>query len=321
MVCQEQHNITRHWLDREVLKMIIDIPTSDDFQHAGIEFINLAIDQVFSLYDDIENSELEDWGDCDDIASFWNSAQRTLSNALTLVQQGIEFLLKGRIVNVSPYLLISGEPREWPRGCDNRDVPYSEFRSIDAQDLIRVHDSVCQIRLSQSFKNYYEELRRRRNTIMHTIDQSLEIDTKAIIFYSLEAIHELIGPLQWISLRRKYLEESPASKAFSTDYADYKIIVESLKMIKLLTTSDLIKYLGFNKKQRRYICPTCNSVDLVGDLEINTGLLNPNTPISTSVYCFICGQTHEVIREKCSEQDCQGNVLLVEKRKCLTCFV
>ena len=91
--------------------MIIDIPTANDFQHAGIEFINLAMDQVFSLYDNIENSELEEWGDCDEIESYWKSAQRTLSNALTLVQQGIEFLLKGRIVNVSPFLLISGEPR------------------------------------------------------------------------------------------------------------------------------------------------------------------------------------------------------------------
>lgn len=300
--------------------MIIDIPTDNDFQHAGIEFINLAMDQVFSLYDNIENSELEEWGDSDEIASYWKSAQRTLSNALTLVQQGIEFLLKGRIVNVSPFLLISGEPREWPRGCDGRDVPYSEFRTIDAQDLVRLHDTVSQIRLSQSFKTYYDELRRRRNTIMHTVDQSLEIDIKAIIFYSLEAIHELIAPSQWISLRRNYLEESPTSKAFSTDYADNKIVVESLKMIDLLKTSDLIKYFSFNKKQRRYICPTCSTVDQVGILRPHTALLSPNTPISTTVYCFVCGQTYDVIRERCSEPGCRGNVLMTEDRTCMTCL-
>lgn len=243
-------------LEGEGLKMIIDIPTADNFKHAGIEFINLGFDHVFTLYEDIENSDIEEWGDPDELASFWNSAQRTLSNALTLVQQGIEFLLKGRIVNVSPYLLISGQPREWPRGCDTRDVSFSDFRSIDAHDLVRLHDTVTQIRLSQSFKTFYEELRRQRNTIMHTIDRSLEIDTKAIISYSLEAIHELIGPLHWISLRREYLEECPSSKAFSTDYVDYKMIVESLQLIKLLNYNDLIKYFGFNKKQRRYICPS-----------------------------------------------------------------
>lgn len=300
--------------------MIIDIPTASDFQHAGIEFINLAMDHVFSLYDDIENSELEKWGNSDDVTLYWNSAQRTLSNALTLVQQGIEFLLKGRIVNVSPFLLISADPREWPKGCDGRNVPYSEFRSTDAQDLVRLHDTVSQIRLSQSFKTNYDELRRRRNTIMHTINQSLEIDTKAIIFYSLEAIHELVAPLQWISLRRNYLEETPVSRAFSTDYVDHKMVVEFLKLIKLLTASDLIKYFGFNKKQRRYICPACNAADQVGDLRPHTALLNPNTPISTTAYCFVCGQTYDVIRERCPEPSCRGNVLLKEDRTCLTCL-
>lgn len=81
---------------------------------------------------------------------------------------------------------------------------------------------------------------------MHTVNQSPEIDIKAIIFYSLEAVHELIAPLQWISLRRNYLEESPVSRAFSADYADNKIVVESLKMIDLLKTTDLIKYFNFN---------------------------------------------------------------------------
>lgn len=301
--------------------MITDIPTSNDFQQAGIDFINLGMDHLFTLFIEFEQSDLHEWGDPEDITSYWSAAQRTLSNVLALVQQGIEFLLKGRIVNISPYLLISGEPREWPRNCEERNIAYSEFRTVDAQDLIRLHDTVCQTRLSQTFKSHYEELRRRRNTIMHTIDHSLEIDARAIILYSLEAVHELIGPFRWIALRRSYLEASPRSAAFSTDYAEYEIVDESLRMIRLLSTRDLIKYFGFNKRQRRYICPTCSGVDEVGDLRANTALLNPNTPGSTRIYCFVCGNTHEVLREECSEQNCRGNVLLASDRTCLTCFL
>jgi hypothetical protein len=301
--------------------MIINIPVADDFKNAGIDFINLAIDHVFTLYEEYEQSEIEEWGDQVEIESYWKSAQRTLSNALTLVQQGIELLLKGRIVSVSPYLLISGEPREWPRGCETRDISFSEFRTIDAQDLIRIHDTINSTRLSDSFKSRYEELRRRRNTIIHTIDNSLEIDTRIIIDSSLEAIHELTGPLQWISLRRSYLEASPTSRAFSTDHVEYAMIIESLRIIRLLSPSDLIKYFGFNKRQRRYICPTCDRNDETGDLRPDTALLSPNTPRSTSVYCFVCGNTNEVTRENCSQTGCRGNVLSAIDVRCLTCSV
>lgn len=222
--------------------MITDIPSATEFQHAGLDFINLGMDYVFSLYDEFEICDLQEWGDKDEIALYWSSAQRPLSNALTLVQQGIEFLLKGRIINISPYLLISREPKEWPKNCDQRDASYSEFRMVDAQDLVRLHNTVNELRLSQTFRLQYEELRHRRNKIMHTIDHSLEIDARAIILYSLEAIHELIGPLRWISIRRNYLKTSPHSAAFSPDFIEYQLIVESLRMIRLLTTTDLIKY-------------------------------------------------------------------------------
>jgi len=300
--------------------MITDIPSANDFQHAGLDFINLGMDHVFTLYDEFEISDLQELGDQDEIALYWSSAQRPLSNALTLVQQGIEFLLKGRIVNVSPYLLISRELKEWPKKCEVRDVPYSEFRMVDAQDLVRLHDTINQIKLSQTFRSNYEELRRRRNKIMHTIDHSLEIDARAIILYSLDVIHELIGPLHWIPSRRNYLESSPKSAAFSPDYIECEIIIESLRMIRLLTTGQLIKYFGFNKRQRRYICPTCIEADEVGYLRPNTALLNPNTPSSTSIDCFVCGHKNEVIRERCSNQNCCGNVLEVEDGRCLTCY-
>lgn len=67
----------------------------------------------------------------------------SLSSSLSLVQQAIEFFLKGAIVDTSPYLLIVDEPRNWPAGCSMQDIPFANFRTLDAQDLPRVHDTVA----------------------------------------------------------------------------------------------------------------------------------------------------------------------------------
>ena len=104
---------------------------------------------------------------------YWASAQKPLSVALALVQQGTELLLKSRIIEVSPFLIFKGDPSLWPSGCDKQEISFSEFKTIDAQDLIRVHDTVVTSRLTEEFKNRYENLRRKRNTIMHTVDKNV----------------------------------------------------------------------------------------------------------------------------------------------------
>lgn len=135
--------------------MIIEIPTSDEFQRAGLGFLNLAVDQVIELYDQLEQSGVEE----DVREEYWESAQQPLATALTLVQQGAEFLLKAKIADVSPFLLIDGSPSSWPRGSDQQDTPFSDFRTIDAHDLPKAHDSVASVRLSEEFKTQFEQLR------------------------------------------------------------------------------------------------------------------------------------------------------------------
>lgn len=144
--------------------MITDVPTADDFQQAGIGFLNLAWDAACEL---VRHSryyqEFDYWGD--EEQEYWNAAQRPLATALALTQQGIELLLKAKIAEVSPFLLLDSS---WCRGHDKTDAPYSDFRTIDSQDLIRAHDSVQPNRLPDDFKNRVNELRKVRNSIFHT---------------------------------------------------------------------------------------------------------------------------------------------------------
>ncbi|MCI0358588.1 MAG: hypothetical protein L0211_08900 [Planctomycetaceae bacterium] len=80
--------------------MITDVPTSDDFQQAGVGFLNLAWDTVYELArDSLNYQEWDYYGD--EELEYWQAAQRPLATALALTQQGIELLLKAKIAEFS----------------------------------------------------------------------------------------------------------------------------------------------------------------------------------------------------------------------------
>ena len=301
--------------------MIIEIPDKDDFVRSGLSMLNLAWDAIAALYLDFEDSKIEDWDDDGDVKEeFWKAAQHPISIALALSQQGIELMLKGRITEVSPFLLLSGSPKDWPSGCGEKNTPFAYFRTIEAHELIRAHDSVFSERLTDAFKTQFEELRRVRNIIFHGVDKRSRPTAKGVFKIILEAVDCLHGPKSWIKIRREYLKNTPRSIAYSTDEVDIILVSEVLNLLKVLNHSDTRQYLGFNKKQRDYICYNCAQNCSDADLKPRSAQLDPNTPDSTQVYCFICDEHRSVIREQCGIDGCLGNVIDSEDMVCLTCY-
>ncbi len=304
--------------------MITDIPNESDFKQSGLALFNHAWDSVLSLYLGLDSFEADEESE-EDIAEmtrhYWGSAQTTLSTSLALVQQGTEFLLKGRISAVSPFLLLSGEPRYWPRGNNRNDVRFAEFRSIDAQDLVRVHDTISPERLSDSFKTRFEELRRLRNARMHTVDSQSSINPKDVISDILHVCDSLVRPDTWINLRRIHLENEPHTHLFgSNDDLDYHLACEINKVIDLLDRQSIIKHFDFKKNQRRYFCYACHiSTWEYGNIA-NLAQLRPNEPSSTTLHCVLCGQNSVVERRPCRHLDCRSNVIEPEDNVCLTCL-
>ena len=107
--------------------MITEVPSPDDFRATGYDHINLGADQALDLLYTVRASGLDDANLSEERAEFWKASQRQLANALALVQQGTEFLIKAGIASVSPYLLLSGKPSDWPNGADKADTPFSRF--------------------------------------------------------------------------------------------------------------------------------------------------------------------------------------------------
>lgn len=312
-------NEARSALNRQQ-KMITDIPTHEDFQESGIAFLNLAWTIVIDLYvhTEVPNTPLSEEPELTDI--FWAAAQRPLANAASLVQQGIEFLIKSRIVEVSPFLLLDGGARDWPRGCGNSDTPYSEFRTIDAQDLPKVHDTVCVTRLPEEFVQRVSELRRIRNSIMHTVAKSLRIQPARVLVDILETHHTLIGPGKWIACRREFIEQRPETIAYSDEYNEGSLIHECMFLLSLLSRGEVTKYLGMSKAQRWYGCPQCMYSCRDMNFRPTTAQLRPNDALSTTVYCFVCAETSTVSRKPCTQKECRGNVIYDDDDQCMTCM-
>jgi hypothetical protein len=105
-------------------------------------------------------------------------AQSDLQLAYTLIQQSQEIGLKAKICAVHPFLLLLGsDVRSWAR----RNADFSEFRTLDASDLVRVVNAVCPQPLTERFATKYEAVRGNRNKIYHLGIYNDQIDPMALL--------------------------------------------------------------------------------------------------------------------------------------------
>ena len=299
--------------------MIRDIPNSADFRNFGLRYLNLGWGMALEVL--LHYSDAKDWGfdfEPDLEQGFWESADPEFATALTLIEQGVEFLIKARIAEISPWLLISRNPDSWPRRCDKEDVVFSLFRTLDAQDLLKVHDTISSNRLPEEFAIAFDDLRRKRNTMMHTVDLKLRASAVEIITNVLLSVDHLIGPKKWPEERQVFLEVSRNSQ-ISWNMAGYQLAREFSATVALLKAGDLRRFFGFEKKQRAYFCPECSLADRDAPVKCKTAQLKPNTPESTEIYCFVCRKTSQIERRACDSSECKGNVICPDWDYCLTC--
>lgn len=299
--------------------MIADIPSSQDFIDSGVELFDFAWDTVAVLWTNL--AEAEDWGvDPNEVsAEYWAAAKRRLTTALAMTQQGVEFILKGKIAEISPYLLLAEGPSKWPSPYDEHELNFAEFKTVDAQDLIRLHDTVQKERLSSAFVDQFNTLRSKRNTISHSVDKKLQVHTNEVIETILSLYKALFPTRNWANVRASFLENYPDAILGGGEYSTNIACRELLVVIDILSPAAVKEFFQINKKQRRYLCPKClGDANTDDGFEYKLAALQPKGATSTRVYCPICDSEHLVVREDCIEGGCLGNVLS-DDGTCLTC--
>lgn len=299
--------------------MVVNIPESDDFYQSGKELFNFAWDALSNLLTQLDQADYYGVDKNEVSEKYWAGAQRTLTTSLAIVQQGVEFVLKGKISAISPYLLISDPPSRWPTSEEGDSIDFSQFRTVDAQDLIRIHDTFSPVPLSATFAEKFHSLRERRNAIMHSVGKSIAISVAEVI----EAIlymHKSLFPTEtWAWNRKNFLENSPDSELGGGEFSINRTCWEFSIVKDMLKRAEVFSYMGIDKKQRAYLCPTCLSgANTDAGFEFKLANLRPKSSDATILYCPVCNVEHDVKREDC-EDGCPGNVISAATDICLTC--
>lgn len=94
--------------------MVENTPTADDFYTSGEELFNFASDALLRLVKNLDEASYYGIDKEEVSEQYWEGVKRTISTSLTIIQQGVEFFLKGKITSISPYLLINDPPSKWP---------------------------------------------------------------------------------------------------------------------------------------------------------------------------------------------------------------
>lgn len=321
--------------------MIEEIPSSDDFHQAALDSLNLSWDVLMDLaryvrdaydYGHLGEEGLQkDKTDGDELKEYWTSAQNLLGNALTLLQQGQELGIKARIAEVSPFLVIMAHPRDWPASAVNENVSFGEFRSLNAADLIKVHNTVHRDRLSSEVRKQFDKVRKQRNAIMHSVKAASEIHPGQVAGSILRAYNGILRGEAWFVDRLLHYKRSPEAAAWGDDYIGNGVLLDWDLTAHLLSTADLRRFFGFDRNGPNYCCPVCHGNTRDFDEPIRSAILRADDE-PPRVQCVVCQQKTAVERRQCENASwynprtgdegdrCDGNIFSVDGGTCLTCL-
>ena len=253
--------------------MIVGVPNHHDLNETAAGWLNLAWDiaiQEAETFQEIEFlfQEIEDKTKAEEaIAQHWRAKRLKLNNAISLLQQALEIFLKARIAQVSPFLLIAGEPQSWPTPDKSGRVDFSDFRTLDAAHLCR-SARIVSTALSDEFVQFYTRLRTERNKIAHLNASSIKAEVSAILVEILTAHKHLFPAELWVDFRKRYLVstgEYTDKEALFTgdDYTHDKICREVGAALSELAPRHAKQFFQYDTKKRGLSCPKC--------LEIRSG--------------------------------------------------
>ncbi|MGU5771536.1 hypothetical protein [Aeromonas allosaccharophila] len=296
--------------------MINNIPIPNDFFTTGKGLLAYSWGIVAKLIIELEMAHdyLEDVQEVSD--DYWSLAEKNLAISLTIAQQGVEFLLKGKISEISPFLLLSDPPSRWPKPNKDKNLDFSEYRTIDAQDLTIVYNTVSTAPLPEEFLIKFDEMRKKRNKIMHSIDNSgtpnfIEIMESILLMHHILFPDETFGPVRVGSLC-----ETPDTQLGSDEWLYNNVNQEFSLIIDQMSPAKVKRFFKIDMKKRAYYCPKCVS-EANHDIDFGYQLARLIDG-KQAVFCPICNLEYEVTRTKCEYNGCLGNVIDIDGR-CLTC--
>lgn len=337
--------------------MIIDIPTRDEFEKSALDLMNTAWSQVSELLIEFNDlapliegslridiapeirpdghnyiSYASDESITRNTEAYWKASRQTMLIALTLVQQAVEFFIKGRLVSISSHLLIDMSTSTLPKQCTQQDIPFSSFKTIDAQDLIKIHDTVYPDRFDDGFKTWYTNMRTLRNKIIHIVANEIQVSPEQILEDILYIQQYFVPSSDWITERINYLLRTPANSIdflqqdaeFVYQHVMRQVYGELEAIIKKLQPSIIKKYLGYDKTRHALYCPSCYKILSAHDYfdadnEEPLKAFQTINRTSDDYKCFVCSLNRRMVFHEKSCEECGERLINPDDGICLAC--
>jgi hypothetical protein len=267
--------------------------------------------------EDSEKNNTVEWHE------YIEAAQSDLQGIYTLIQQSQEIGLKARICEVSPFLLLKRTDIR-PTEAGNSIWDFTDFPTIDASELVRVHNVFCSTLLSKEFQTHYDEIRRNRNKISHLGIYRQRIDPQLIIDIMQMQYAELYPGRRWMEDRLHF-----ATLHRWADYADSEfnersaLFDELWQLLPGLSDAQFKWLMGHDREQQRLICHAC----------VQDGLPGHDEPYGIDVptayrvgelleaRCVICDNTYPMKIGKCPSDDCACELLSADADSDGACMI
>lgn len=308
--------------------MISDVPNPEDFFKMGNSLLHSSWVSLVALLKEYEEN-LSFSSDDSFEQKYFEHSKPILMSAFTLVQQTVEFFLKGKIAEVSPYILIANDGRNWPKGADKNDISFQDFRTIDAQDLIKIHNTFSSNRLDNEFITWFNQMRVIRNKIIHSVSIKTSIKPEELAIAILTAHEYFFGEKNWINSLFDYHVKLPSndldivSEEELEGYRYFEVHEELSLVIKSLPPRFVKQFFGFDPKAKSIVCNICESKfeKIYSYEDEHWKKHNIKTLIQQSkklnYFCFVCNNKLEVLNASCI--DCQEMKLDKNTGKCIWC--
>ena len=297
--------------------MIINIPTAEELLLVSLRLYFKAWSDTTSIITEWAEygpwaAEAEEIEEAHSSRAAWEkyitAAQSDLQGIFTLVQQSQEIGLKARICEVSPYLLLKRIDIK-AIDAENSVWDFTDFPTLDASELVRVHNIFCSTTLSKKFQIKYEEIRRGRNKISHLGIYRQNLEPLAIIDILQLQYDELYPGRRWMEDRLHFAALGKwADFTFSSDFSERTGLYNELwHLIPELSDGQFKWLTGHDREEERFICHECAHDAGLGDSEPYASDVPTAYSVANGrVKCILCDNEYPMKRvAPCPGSNCK----------------
>jgi hypothetical protein len=302
--------------------MIINLPRRVDYENVAKQ----CLVQAFNIIYNIDKDLIDVDPDVIDRDEVWNFHSGDLSTSLILVYQAMESLMKARVCDVSPLMLLDMKRTDWPTMPDSGDKDFNELFTIGGESLQRTFFAILSpASIAAEVNLLIERTRLTRNKIVHGVARD-HLTPKSIVEAILNTFTFFFGKDSWWTTMREFEKNSPIFGHFDNDFEEAAAVNMLDYAESIVGLAELKAHSYYDLKLRRYYCPWCHEAleSEGGELKSKSAYLIPQrTPGTIEVLCIGCQRTNAVFRDDCNQDDCPGNVIFEDedsRKRCLTCL-